>query len=1066
MTETEFKHWAFLCYSPQDNSEQRPGAVASDYLRWADRLHDALKSFVVPAEFIGQPNSRGEVIPARIDSVYQPAPTADADGHLSETERLALEHSRCLIVICSPRAAQDARVNEIVRHFKQLGRGNRILPIVIAGEPNASDGAKPGIAPDAECFVPALLHPVAADGTVDVTRREAGYFFADARYGAERSEISTHTELLGETEQAIAKIHLISGVLGVGFYGLWQREQKRRFVGFAEAQQQVREVQSQFEFARDQAQSAQAQLQALQVQARETLNQLEAARQEARLAQDQLLANQNVPLDVQTQIRAAQDKALDAQNRSQAMQNQLEALQAQSRASQEQLEAARQQVQIAEQKSVAAEQQARIAQAQVEQARQQVRDTQQQLEAARQQLRDAQQKVLAVQEPATVPQSPDSESQNQLRAAQEQTRTAQSQLEAALARAQAAEARLAAAESQASAARPQILELQNQTRAAQTQLEETRSELQRAQDKIAAAQQQAKAAQAEVLQIRNQTREVQARIDEAQKQVADAQKQARVTQDELAATQEKVRASQRLTKVFAVLAVLAALAAGVVWSQRHAGKPELADRSATEALLSASFTNQLDSEQIRLALLQTRGLDSFVDRVPAEKMAETLNLAATILSESQYHQLQDQLLAAWTKTNAPAAFAWSRELTNVSVRPAALAQTIPALAAVSATNALVAFDWLQNPTNSAALPTGSFRDVAITGLFSNWAAKDLEAAANASQQWPEAATNARIADLILSQRISNDPAAAGSVITNLPTGDARKLRIAELARSWAATDASNALEWAESLPVESDRSLAVRFVVERWLETDLAAATNWVAGLPEEKKNAKLLQLAETWAQKDVRGLADLAFALPGGDVQTQLLTEAVRALAINDFSATVALLQRLTNNAALRQQLLEQTAGRTTASQLQPAAEFIAGLPGDEDQVAAIKGLISKWESVAPEAALTWLRAFPETNAQPAQVEFVLNSWAQREPAAVAQWLANQPSDSTTAAMFAAFLEGAAVKYPEFAAQWTQSLTDEPRRQKSQVQLAKEWLKHDATAAHLWIESLQLPARIKQTLK
>ncbi|MEI9865585.1 MAG: hypothetical protein WDN00_13760 [Limisphaerales bacterium] len=61
---------------------------------------------------------------------------------MSEDIRRALEQSICLIVVCSPRSAQDLHVNEVVRYFKQLGRGANIFPIVVAGEPNASDGTK------------------------------------------------------------------------------------------------------------------------------------------------------------------------------------------------------------------------------------------------------------------------------------------------------------------------------------------------------------------------------------------------------------------------------------------------------------------------------------------------------------------------------------------------------------------------------------------------------------------------------------------------------------------------------------------------------------------------------------------------------------------------------------------------------------------------------------------------------------------------------------------------------------------------------------------------------------
>jgi hypothetical protein len=175
-------------------------------------------------------------------------------------------------------------------------------------------------------------------------------------------------------------------------------------------------------------------------------------------------------------------------------------------------------------------------------------------------------------------------------------------------------------------------------------------------------------------------------------------------------------------------------------------------------------------------------------------------------------------------------------------------------------------------------------------------------------------------------------------------------------------------------------------------------------------------------------------------------------------------LLQPLTNNAALRQNLLEQAAGNS--SRVTATADYVAAMTNGEDQPAAIKGLVARWSGVAPEAALNWLRAFPETNAQAAQVELVLKSWAQREPAAVAQWLANQPSDSISETMFTAYLDGAMVKYPEFAAQWTQAVSAEAQRQKFQVQIAQQWLKRDAIAAQKWIETLDLPARIKQTLK
>ena len=232
MTENEFTYWAFLGYSQQDNDAQRLG---DDGRRcWGDWLRDVLKNFSIPADFTGQINARGEIIPKQIDPIFQDQEEQPGNGNLSESVRQALAQSKCLIVICSPHSAKSLHVNEAVRYFKQLGRGNRILPIVVAGEPNASDGHKPGVSPDDECFVPALRHPVNPDGTLDATRRDRGPIFADARHGADKREMLAEDRQNAEASLEIAKIQLIAGLIGVGFNELLRREQSEPFDLFPE----------------------------------------------------------------------------------------------------------------------------------------------------------------------------------------------------------------------------------------------------------------------------------------------------------------------------------------------------------------------------------------------------------------------------------------------------------------------------------------------------------------------------------------------------------------------------------------------------------------------------------------------------------------------------------------------------------------------------------------------------------------------------------------------------------------------------------------------------------------
>jgi uncharacterized coiled-coil DUF342 family protein len=1074
MTENEFTYWAFLSHSQQDNCEQRPDA---GNLCWGDWLRDALKTFSVPADFAGQINARGEIISQRINPVFQDTEEQPKNASLSESVRQALAQSKCLVVICSPRSAKSLHVNEAVRYFKQLGRGNRILPIVIAGEPNASDGNKPGLSPADECFVPALRYPVKPDGTLDPTRRERGSIFADARQGDDKREIKDHES--GEIELETAKIQLIAGLIGVGFNGLWGHELKRRF---AEAKILAREARQQIQVAPNPALEAQKVLEAQKLTS-EAQRQIQELRNQALEAQSKILEAQN-------QAREAQGQVAEARNQAQAAENRVLEAQQLARESQSQLEAARHQVREAQNQVLEiqnlpqdvksqiqeAQTKAHEAQSQIEEARNQALKAQSEVEAARNEARDAQKKFLEAQSQVR-------EAQSKVQEIENQARQTQSQLDEARSQAQVAESK--------------VLEAQQQAREAQNQVAEARN--------------QAREAQVKIQEIQNQTRDAQSQIQAAQTKALEAQNQARLTETQVQELQNKTQAARRLTKVFAVMAVLALMAAGnALWQRKVASQV-----------------------QAKATTMEVKAPD----------------LASGALS-------QEQLLDSWMKTNVPAAFDWSCQLTNADFRQRALEKIIPALAADALTNTLTrlndlkpapgeqsytllfqnwaakdpvqaieqrqqipgrdadgkilsailtvwtdqqpeaALRWLEAQPDSEALSAGIWRNNIIADLFSGWAAKDLEAATTACQQLPDGTAKEKAWERVLSQRIAKAPASAAEPVKNLPPGDYRQKAIAELCNRWIGTNAPAVLDWAQSLTSEAERVAVTNHVIvnwahndspgaaqfasqhselsgavfgeiaNAWFQRDFAATTNWVASLPDgEKKDAARLALVEIWAQTDPKSMATYALGLSAGDVQTRYLTAACRQLAIRDFPATVELLQPLTD-ASLRQTILEQAARTCDLAHINQTAKFIAAMPASDDQKAAIKGLVSSWTPADPETAFNWLNSFPATNAQPELVQSVIKAWSQPEPAVVAKWLATLPAGTASEGMVSAFLEGAVAKYPEYAAQWTQSVTDETQRQKYQLQVARQWLKTDSSVAAKWIESLSLPEEIRQSLK
>src|SRR5579863_1888179 len=56
MADNEFKHWAFLSYSPQDNCGQRQDTPEAGRRCWGNWLHDTLETFPIPPEFAGHTN--------------------------------------------------------------------------------------------------------------------------------------------------------------------------------------------------------------------------------------------------------------------------------------------------------------------------------------------------------------------------------------------------------------------------------------------------------------------------------------------------------------------------------------------------------------------------------------------------------------------------------------------------------------------------------------------------------------------------------------------------------------------------------------------------------------------------------------------------------------------------------------------------------------------------------------------------------------------------------------------------------------------------------------------------
>ena len=179
------RYAAFISYSHRDR-------------KWAEWLHRAIETYRVPKD-LALAGARDALSPVFLDRAELPT-----SSDLAVSVREALTAARYLIVICSPAAARSRWVNEEIRSFKVLGRADRILCLIVAGEPSGSV--------DEECF-PAALRFVVDDERV--TDRPAGEPMA--------ADIRPQKD-----SRRDAQLKIVAGLLGVPLDRLRQRELARR----------------------------------------------------------------------------------------------------------------------------------------------------------------------------------------------------------------------------------------------------------------------------------------------------------------------------------------------------------------------------------------------------------------------------------------------------------------------------------------------------------------------------------------------------------------------------------------------------------------------------------------------------------------------------------------------------------------------------------------------------------------------------------------------------------------------------------------------------------------------
>lgn len=174
---------AFLSYAHADR-------------RWGNWLHGKLEAYAIDGDLVGRATSQGSV-PKRLYPVFRDRTDFAAGQQLSEATTRALDGSRALIVICSPRSALRPAVIEEVRLFRWRHPQRLVIPVLI-------DGTYPENVP------PSLRYEIETDGTVST--RPVSVLGVDLREASDGRQFG------------LAKI--VAGLIGCGPDELVKRAQR------------------------------------------------------------------------------------------------------------------------------------------------------------------------------------------------------------------------------------------------------------------------------------------------------------------------------------------------------------------------------------------------------------------------------------------------------------------------------------------------------------------------------------------------------------------------------------------------------------------------------------------------------------------------------------------------------------------------------------------------------------------------------------------------------------------------------------------------------------------------
>jgi RNA polymerase sigma factor (sigma-70 family) len=374
--------------------------------------------------------------------------------------------------------------------------------------------------------------------------------------------------------------------------------------------------------------------------------------------------------------------------------------------------------------------------------------------------------------------------------------------------------------------------------------------------------------------------------------------------------------------------------------------------------------------------------------------------------------------------------------------------------------------WAGNDPSAAAaaalsLPPNSIRQGALLSVARSWAKQDPDGAL----AWVEALPASSIKNTAIASALDTmselDPAYAANytINLNLPAGLMRDNLLQRITATWAQTDPTAVLTWANTNLTGDAYDNAATQALDEISISDPASAVAALTQLSDPNVVNKVIPaIASNWANQDPQAALAWVQSLPtdSTDTRSSAIAAVLRGTNYDPVSAAAYIQQNFATDPAFNK-LATQVVTSWSQSDPQAALTWAESLPLGEAQSDAVNAAITQLANVDPQTAWNDAQQLSGSAQDTAMVN-VINAWVNQQPAQAAAALANLPQGADLATATGDVAKSWLSQNPNAASQWIDTLPQGDARDSAVTQLIASVSKNDPASAFNWAVTLGDP--------